>query len=74
MQPSAFSSMEGRFGLDVGDVFHREGSEVLAQAARRNCGCHIPGGTQGQVGCSLGQPDKWLVALPTAEGLELGGH
>jgi len=29
---------------------------VLTQAAHRGCGCSIPGGVQGQVGCGPGQP------------------
>ena len=39
-----------------GDIFHWEGDEALAQAAQRSCGCPIPGGAQGQVGWSPGQP------------------
>ena len=46
---------------------------MLAQAAQRGCGCPIPGGVQGQVGWSPGQP----VLVPHLEvdgprmGLEL---
>jgi len=29
---------------------------VLERAAQRGCGCSIPGGVQGQVGWSPGQP------------------
>ena len=29
---------------------------MLAQAAQRGCGCPVPGGVQGQVGCGPGQP------------------
>jgi len=34
-----------------------EGDEILAYAAQRSCGCPIPGGVQGQVGCGPGQPE-----------------
>ena len=29
---------------------------MLEQAARRGCGCPVPGGVQGQVGWGSGQP------------------
>jgi len=33
-----------------------ESGKVLEQAAQRGCGCPVPGGVQGQVGWSTGQP------------------
>ena len=30
--------------------------DTLEQVAQRDCGCPIPGGIQGQVGCGSGQP------------------
>lgn len=35
----------------------QEGGRVLAQAARRSCGCPISRGTQGHVGWDFEQPD-----------------
>ena len=66
-----FKFKDGRFRLDVREVLHRECGEVLEQAAQTQCS--IPGGVQGQVGWSPGQPDLIcnLVALPVAGGLEL---
>ena len=29
---------------------------MLEKAAQKGCGCSIPGGVQGQVGCGPGQP------------------
>ena len=36
-------------------VVKKQSGEVLAQAAQRGCGCPVPGGVQGQVGCGPGQ-------------------
>ena len=33
---------------------------MMEQVAKRSCGCPIPGGVQGQVGWSPGQPDLVL--------------
>ena len=33
-----------------------EGGDALEQVAQGGCGCPIPGGSQGQVGCGSGQP------------------
>jgi len=38
------------------ESLYYESGEVLEQAAQRGCGCPIPGGIQGQVGWSPGQP------------------
>jgi len=40
-----------------GEVLYCESGEVLERAARRGCGCPVPGGVQGQVGWGPGQPD-----------------
>jgi len=40
----------------VRSVLHRQSGEVLAQAAQRGCGCHVPGVVHGQVGWGPGQP------------------
>ena len=55
---NGFQLKEGRFRLDVGGKFLtvRKNGEVLAQAARRGCGCPVPAGVQGQVGWGPGQP------------------
>lgn len=49
--------------------FHSEGSEALAQAAQRSCGCFIPGVTQGQVGWPMAGACNWVVfevcSIPT---------
>jgi len=39
------------------EVLHTEGGDALEQVAQGGCGCPIPGGIQGQAGCSSGQPD-----------------
>jgi len=36
--------------------FHTEGGDALEQVAQGCCGCPIPGGIQGHVGCGSGQP------------------
>jgi len=59
------SRREGLIGYNR-KALHRESGEVLAQAARRGCGCPIPEGVQDQVGWSSGQPRL----LPV---LEVGG-
>ena len=43
-------------GRMLGGSSLQESGEVLEQAAQRGCGCSIPGGVQGQVGWSPGQP------------------
>ena len=40
---------------EEGDLYQESG-EVLEQAAQRGCSCPVPGGVQGQVGWSTGQP------------------
>lgn len=47
---------------------YSEGSEMLAQAAQRGCGCLIPGGIQGQVGWIPAPPDVVGGNQPMAEG------
>ena len=37
------------------EVFHTEGGDALEHFAQGGCGCPIPGGIQGQVGCGSGQ-------------------
>ena len=57
-----------------GEVLYYESGEVLEQAAQRGCGCPVPGGVQGQVRWSLGQPGLVLdmeVGLPAAGRLEI---
>ena len=49
------SRREGLIGYNR-KALHRESGEVLAQAARRGCGCPIPEGVQDQVGWSPGHP------------------
>ena len=39
-----------------GEVLYQGSGELLEQAAQRGCGCPIPGGVQGQVEWSPGQP------------------
>jgi len=46
---------------------------VLAQAARRRCGCPVPGGVQGQVGWGPGQPDLVLDVKVGGPACGLGG-
>ena len=57
------------------EVSHGEGSEVLARAAQRGCGCPIPGSVQGQAEWGPGQSDLVLnlaVGYPACgRGLEL---
>ena len=45
---------------------------MLEQAAQRGCGCPIPGGVQGQVGWSPGQPG--LVLNMEVGGCTCGGE
>ena len=51
---SIFKLKEGQFRLDVKGSSYSESSEVLEQAAQRDCGCPVPGGVQGQVGWGVG--------------------
>ena len=44
---------------------------MLEQAAQRSCGCFVPGGAQGQVGCGPGQPG--LVLNVEVGGSACGG-
>ena len=44
----------------MGKFFTMSG-EVLEQAARRGCGCPVPGGVQGQGGWGPGQPGPVLT-------------
>jgi len=37
------------------------GGAALEQVAQRGCGCPLPGGIQGQVGCGSGQPGLVFV-------------
>ena len=53
---NGFKLKEGRFRLDVRGKFFTMSGEVLERAARRSCGCPVPGGVQGQVGWGPGQP------------------
>ena len=39
---------------------------MLEQGSKRGCGCPVPGGVQGQVGCGPGQPGPIL-------NMEVGG-
>ena len=39
------------------EILYSEGSEALAQAAQRSCGCPIPVGVQGQLGMGPGQSE-----------------
>ena len=50
--------------------FYAEDSEALAQAAQRNCGCPITGGTEGQVGWVLWA--AWVAGGSPAHGRGLG--
>jgi len=54
---------------DVRKELYSEGSEAVAQAAQRNCGCPTPGDIQGSIGWGLGHPD--LVGGSPAHGREL---
>jgi len=38
------------------EILYSEGSEALAQAARRSCGCSIPGSVLGWVGWGMDNP------------------
>jgi len=38
------------------EILPHESGETLAQAARRSCGCPLPGSVQGQAGRSSEQP------------------
>jgi len=50
------------------EMIYSEGSEVLAQAAQRSCGCPSPRGSQGQAGWGLRQPDPVSGCQPVARG------
>ena len=53
------------------EIFYSEGSEVLAHATHRSCGCLIPEGTQGQTGWGPGQPELMCGSPAHNMGLEL---
>ena len=55
-----------------GEVLYYESGEVLERAAQRGCGCHVPGGVQGQVGWGPGQPG--LVLNVEVGGPACGGE
>jgi len=46
------------------EILPCEGSEALAQAAQRSCGCPLPGSAQGQVGCVFQQPGLAEIVPP----------
>lgn len=46
---NGYKLKEGKFGLDVGEIFHWKDGEVLEHAAQESCGCHISKGVQGQI-------------------------
>jgi len=64
-----FPKREWRFRLDVRGKFFTESGEVLAQAAQRGCGCHVP--EVFKASNQVGQPDLLLGLLPVAGRLEL---
>ena len=51
--------------------FH--GSGCTEQVAQGGCGCPIPAGIQGQVGCGSGQPGLLVGNPACSRGLELMG-
>ena len=49
---------------------YSEGGEVLAQVARRSCGCPLPGSVQVQVGQGIEQPGLVEGVPAHAKGVE----
>jgi len=54
------------------DTTYLEGSEAVAQAAQRSCGCSVPR-VQGQVGWGPGQPELLGGNPDCGRELELSG-
>ena len=50
--------------------FYTEDGKAQKKVAQVSCGCHIPGGVQGQAG-ALSSLIWWVAMLSTARGLEL---
>ena len=46
----------------------------MEQVAQGGCGCPIPGGIQGQVGCGSGQPGLVVGDPAHSRGLKLDDH
>lgn len=70
---NTYKLKEGKFRIDVGEVFHFEGGILLAQTVQRDCGWSVPGAVQDKVGWNCRQLDVVLdlVALSVAGRLEL---
>ena len=69
IKANCFRLKEGRFRLDVREKpITLQGGEALEWSVQQSCGCHIPGGAQGQ---ALGQPDLVDSCLAHGRGLEL---
>ena len=45
-----------KFRLHIRKKFFTQGGDAVEQDAQGGCGCPVPGGIQGQAGCSSGQP------------------
>jgi len=66
---NGFKLKESRFRYKE-EILYYEGSEALAQAAQRSCGCPLPRSVQGQVGWGFEQPG--LVKGVPAHGRRVG--